>query len=225
MSASPPRLSVMLTCRDTAASARFYRDVLGFEMAQAWPSPEQPMWADMVLDGQSLMIGQAMDPDNLEADCGHGTAEEVAIWKQSATRFREYPAGVGVQIYVQVPDVDAYHETIRGRGAKPLSAPKTQFYGIRDFHLDDPDGYRLVFHTPVAMESCQSCGMPLTDGRPGQMYCEHCVDENGSLRPYEQIFEGTVTGYFMGVQKMERAAAEAAAKEHLAKMPAWACRT
>ncbi len=225
MSASHPHLSVMLTCRDTAESARFYRDVLGFEMAEAWPSAERPMWANMVLDGQSIMVGQAMDPENLEADCGHATPEELEIWKRAATQFREHPAGVGIQIYVQVGDVDAYHATIRDRGAEPLSAPKTQFYGIREFHLEDPDGYRLVFHTPVAMESCQSCGMPLTDAKPGQMHCAHCVDETGALRPYEQIFEGTVTGYFMGVQKMERAQAEAAATEHLAKMPAWAGRS
>jgi hypothetical protein len=45
--------------------------------------------------------------------------------------------------------------------------------------------------------------------------------KSATLRPYEQVFEGTVTGFFMGMQKMERPAAEAAAKEHLAKMPAW----
>ena len=86
---------------------------------------------------------------------------------------------------------------------------------------DDPDGYRLVFYTPVAMESCQSCGMPLADAEPGQMYCDYCTDEKGTLRPYEQVFEGTVTGYFMGMQKMGRKDAEKAAKEHLGKMPAW----
>jgi hypothetical protein len=53
------------------------------------------------------------------------------------------------------------------------------------------------------------------------MYCQYCSDEKGKLRPYEQVFEGTVTGYFMGMQKMPGPAAEKAAKEHLAKMPAW----
>jgi hypothetical protein len=28
--------------------------------------------------------------------------------------------------------------------------------------------------------------MPLTDARPGEMYCNYCVDEKGQLRPYEQ---------------------------------------
>ena len=120
--------------------------------------------------------------------------------------------------------MDAYDGEIRSRGVEPLRAPQTQFYGLRDLLVRDPDGYLLVFCTPVAMSSCQSCGMPLTDAAPGQMYCAYCTDENGALRPYEDVFEGTVTGYFMGMQKMDRPAAEAAAREHLAKMPAWACR-
>ena len=53
------------------------------------------------------------------------------------------------------------------------------------------------------------------------MYCQYCVDERGQLKPYSQVLEGTVAGYFMGMQKMERSAAERAAKEHLSKMPAW----
>jgi hypothetical protein len=35
------------------------------------------------------------------------------------------------------------------------------------------------------------------------------------------VLEGTITGYFMGMQKMERSEAEKAAREHLATMPAW----
>jgi hypothetical protein len=42
------------------------------------------------------------------------------------------------------------------------------------------------------------------------------------LRPYESVYEGTVTGFFMNMQKMPRKDAENAAKAHLAKQPAWA---
>jgi hypothetical protein len=65
----------------------------------------------------------------------------------------------------------------------------------------------------------------MADGKAGQMYCAYCSDEQGNLKPYEVILEGTVTGYFMEMQKMERKAAEKAAKEHLGKMPAWTARS
>ena len=54
--------------------------------------------------------------------------------------------------------------------------------------------------------------------------CDYCTDDEGKLQPYEAILEGTISGYFMGMQNMKRAEAEVAAKEHLAKMPAWKCR-
>ena len=105
-----------------------------------------------------------------------------------------------------------------------LTSPKDQFYGQREFSVRDPGGYRLCFYAPITMESCQSCGMPMADAEPAQMYCGYCTDEKGKLRPYEQVLEGTVTGYFMGMQKLPRADAEKAAKAHLAKLPAWAGR-
>lgn len=218
-------MAVGLTCKDMGKSVAFYRDQLGFEMKESWPDEAAPLWCNLVLGGQSVMLGAAMDPEQVESMCGdHG--EDAGLHVKLAEQFRQHAPGVGVSFYLQVDDVDAYDRRIRSKGVKPTrDEPKTQFYGIRECLVDDPDGYRLVFYTAVAMESCQSCGMPLTDAAPGQMYCDYCTDEKGTLRPYEQVFEGTVTGYFMGMQKLERPAAEQAAREHLAKLPAWAGRS
>lgn len=214
-------MAIGLTCKDMKTSVAFYRDKLGFEMKESWPDDKSPMWCNMVLGGQSVMLGAAMDPEQAEAMCA-SDPQDAALFSKAAKDFRANKAGIGVSLYLEVPDVDAYDKKIRKLGVKPLrNEAKTQFYGIRETLVDDPDGYRLVFYVPVAMESCQSCGMPLADGAPGQMYCAYCTDERGKLRPYEQIFEGTVTGYFMEMQKMPRKAAEQAAKEHLSKMPAW----
>lgn len=217
-------MAVGITCKDMKASVAFYRDKLGFEMKESWPDEKAPMWCNMVLGGQSVMLGAAMDPDQVAGMCGSEPGE-AELYVKLAKDFRAHRAGVGISLYLEVPDIDAYDKQIRKKGIKPLrKEPKTQFYGIRESLVDDPDGYRVVFYTAVAMESCQSCGMPLTDATPGQMYCQYCTDERGKLRPYDQVFEGTVTGYFMAMQNMPRNAAEKAAKEHLAKMPAWAAR-
>lgn len=216
-------MAVGLTCKDMQKSIAFYRDKLGFHMKESWPDEKTPMWCNMVLDGQSVMLGAAMDPAMVGEMCGDD-AVAAKIHGKVAEAFQKHPAGIGVSFYLQVKDVDAYDAAIRKKGIQPLREPKTQFYGIRESLVDDPDGYRLVFYVPVAMESCQSCGMPLADAEPGQMYCEYCTDDKGKLKPYEQIFEGTVSGYFMSMQKMDRKSAEKAAKEHLQKMPAWAGR-
>jgi len=222
MSASEQHpITVHLTSRDVPRSIEFYREKLGFELKECWPDEANPMFASLLLDKQAILLG------------GHAPASEAGKWcgddaklkkyfEAAADEFESNAAGAGVTIYLRVDDVDAYHATLAGRGVKNMLEPKTQFYGQRDFPVRDPDGYRLTFYAPITMESCQSCGMPLAEAEPGQMYCHYCTDDKGQLKPYEAILEGTIQGYFMGMQKMQRPEAEAAAKEHLAKMPAWA---
>jgi hypothetical protein len=66
----------------------------------------------------------------------------------------------------------------------------------------------------------QACG----DDAEAAARSKTCADEKGKLKSYEQALEGTATGYFMAMQKMPREKALAAAKEHLAKYPAWKSR-
>jgi uncharacterized glyoxalase superfamily protein PhnB len=215
----PYPLCIMLTCKDMVKSLAFYRDTLGFEVEQSWPDTGTPMWANMMLDRQSIMIGASMDPEQAP-DCGSG-ADVKALHKKMHQEFTANKAGVGMFTYVAVPDVDAYHAGVKKKGVKPECEPTTQFYGIRDFSVQDPDGYRLVFYTTVRMTSCASCGMPLKDAKEGEMYCHYCVDDSGKLKSYDEVLEGTIQGYFMAMQKMPRDQAEKAAKELLAKQPAW----
>jgi uncharacterized glyoxalase superfamily protein PhnB len=174
----------------------------------------------MVLDQQSVMLGAAMAPEQAGDMCGSDpTMKQWAVSR--ATEFQKSGAGGGTVVYLRVPNVDSYHQELAKKGVKSGYAPTTQFYGIRDFPVVDPDGYCLLFYSPVTMQQCQSCGMPLKDAKPGMMYCQYCTDEKGSLRPYEAVLAGTTDNYFVAVQKMPRPQAEKAAREHLAKMPAW----
>jgi uncharacterized glyoxalase superfamily protein PhnB len=212
--------SVILTCRDVARSIAFYRDVLGFEVEACWPDEKAPMWANLVHDRQSIMVGACCDPDTT-GHCSDLAADEKSWMRERFQAFQKNASGVGICVYYAVADVDHYHATIVDRGGKPATKPQTKFYGIRDFAIADPDGYQLIPYSPVTLASCQSCGMPLKEAKPGQMYCHYCTDEKGQLKPYATVLEGTIQGYFMGMMQMKRPEAEKAAREHLAKMPAW----
>jgi uncharacterized glyoxalase superfamily protein PhnB len=213
-------LAVMLTSKDLKRSLAFYRDVLGFRVESAWPSEAEPMWANVVMGRQSIMLGADMDPAAVDQACTHDPAK-AAVWKERHAELGRNRPGVGVLVYVAVDDVDAHHARVAAKVAKKPAKPESQFYGIRDYEVEDPDGYRLMVYAPIRMESCQSCGMPLKDAKPGEMYCAYCLDEHGKLRPYETVLEGTTSGYFMAMQKLPRDQAEKAAREHLASMPAW----
>ncbi|MFQ5505403.1 MAG: VOC family protein [Planctomycetota bacterium] len=212
-------ITIYLSCRDLRRSIEFYREKLGFQIKECWPDEEKPMFASLRIGKQAVLLGAHMPPEEAGKWCGDDQKARE-LFQATARDFEANKPGAGVMIYLAVDDVDAYHETLRDRGLE-LIEPTTQFYGQRDFPLEDPEGYRLCFYMPVKMESCQSCGMPLAEAKPGQMYCHYCQDEYGKLKPYEAVLEGTIQGYFIAMQKMERPEAEQAAKEHLAKMPAW----
>ncbi len=77
--------------------------------------------------------------------------------------------------------------------------------------------------------TCQSCGMPMMSrehhggGDEEKTYCVQCCHPDGRLKSYEEVLEG-MTGLMMENRGLDRAAAEAAAREYLATMPAWGSR-
>jgi PhnB protein len=55
-----------------------------------------------------------------------------------------------VEIYIQVEDVDAYHDQLKGAGIRIVSPLTAQWWGDRTFTIQDPYGYQLWFYQPVA---------------------------------------------------------------------------
>ena len=64
---------------------------------------------------------------------------------------------------------------------------------------------------------CQSCSMPIERGR----YCQHCVDDNGELQPFDVRFERTVQRMLQSDAALDRAEAEKRTRAFLRTMPAW----
>ncbi len=51
----------------------------------------------------------------------------------------------GTWLCLLVDDVDAYHDTIKAKGAKILSPPETMDWGLREMVVEDPDGHKIRF--------------------------------------------------------------------------------
>ena len=118
---------------DMPSSLRFYRDILGFDVAMTdGKPPDHSDWCLLRLHGVELMLNTryeaddrppAPDPDRIKA---HGDTA----------------------IYFDCPDVDAAHAHLKARGVA-VEEPWITHYGFRNLTLKDPDGYDLVFHWPV----------------------------------------------------------------------------
>ena len=104
----------MLTTPDMQASVAFYRDICGFELEESWPEGDSPIWANMNLDGQSVMIGAPMDPAQVEGMC-KDEPKEMAWHMEIANEFPANKAGVGAYFYLMVDDVDAFHAEVIAR--------------------------------------------------------------------------------------------------------------
>lgn len=224
-------ISPTLASRDMKKTLDFYTGQLGFKIGMTFPTLDDPEYADVSRDGMVLMFVPARNA-GIDGD------EKL---------------GVGVNLYLQIDgDIDAYYNEIKKRGVKITADIKDEPFGIRDFSLEDPDGYVLTFNQipqhagfeapeseceggvcenceVYVTTNCQSCGMPMTSpaehggGDRESLYCVRCCREDGTLKTFEEVLEG-MTNFMMESRRMERAAAESAAREYLAMMPAWSGR-
>ena len=47
--------------------------------------------------------------------------------------------------YISLADVDAFYQEVKDRGANTLSEPQDTDYGMREFVVQDPDGWSVSF--------------------------------------------------------------------------------
>ena len=59
------------------------------------------------------------------------------------------PKGTGVFTYVEVENVDEYFTSLKNSGVRTSSEPRNWPWGKREFVVKDPDGYKIVFYSPV----------------------------------------------------------------------------
>lgn len=76
------------------------------------------------------------------------------------------------------------------------------------------------------MKTCIACGMPMSKKEDYAMkdekkdYCHYCMRPDGTMQSYEEKLKGT-TEFIVKTQGFDEKAAFEAAKNMLAKLPAW----
>jgi lactoylglutathione lyase len=120
------KLTPNLLVANVERSLAFYVGTLGFERGMTVPDASPFVFA-AVTSGAVEMF-----------------------FNDRATAIKEYPAFDGKSIgatgtlYIEVDAVDALHERLKP-AVKILMPIATQFYGMREFAIEDPDGYVITF--------------------------------------------------------------------------------
>jgi len=115
-----------LLVRDIEASTRFYRDVLGFGVNATVPDAAPFVFVWLTRDDVGVFLN---DPKAVSEDFPGAASRE--------------PGGTCTMFFI-VEGVDDYYEQVRGK-AKVVMPIKTQFYGMREFAVEDPDGHIITF--------------------------------------------------------------------------------
>ena len=127
------KLTPNLLVASVERSLAFYVDVLGFERGMTVPDQSPYVFASVT----------------------SGAAE--IFFNDAAAAVKEYPAFAGKPLgatgtmYVEMSGepIDAFHDRIKNRVTVTMPLV-TQFYGVREFAIADPDGYVITFAERVS---------------------------------------------------------------------------
>jgi uncharacterized glyoxalase superfamily protein PhnB len=116
----------MIAVESVDAVRDFYVDKLGFEHVMGMVGKDGQLdFVTVVLGGARMMFSRA------PGGARHGGKQPV-------------------EVYLQVDNVDTYHDAVKTRGVT-ISDPLTmQWWGDRTFKVLDPNGYEIWFYTNVA---------------------------------------------------------------------------
>jgi lactoylglutathione lyase len=120
------KLTPNLLVASVERSLAFYVDTLGFARGMTVPDASPFVFAAVA----------------------SGTVE--IFFNDAAVATKEYPAFAGKPIgatgtlFIEVEGVDALHDRLRPK-VKIVMPIVTQFYGMREFAIEDPDGYIITF--------------------------------------------------------------------------------
>jgi len=127
---TPKTVMPMISVDSVDALRSFYVEKLGFShMMGVVGRDGQFDFCTVVRDGAKVMLMRPQE--RLD-----GTAP-------SATRRP-------VEIYLEVADVDRFHDEVKKRGVRVTLTLETQWWGDRTFAVMDPYGYQIWFYQTVA---------------------------------------------------------------------------
>jgi uncharacterized glyoxalase superfamily protein PhnB len=120
------KLTPNLVVRDVAASMEFYRSVLGFQPAIT--VPEQPPYVfGSVTNGAVEIFFN--DQKAVAADYSALGAK---------------PIGGSLTLFMEVEGIHDVLAAVQKSGAKITMPLKDQFYGMREFAFEDPEGWVIT---------------------------------------------------------------------------------
>jgi len=120
------KLTPNLLVSNVERSLAFYVDTLGFERGMTVPDASPFAFAAVTSGAVEIFFNDAA-----------GAVKEYP-------GFAGKPIGATGTLFIEVEGVDALHDRLAPK-VKIVMPIVTQFYGMREFAIADPDGYVITF--------------------------------------------------------------------------------
>jgi uncharacterized glyoxalase superfamily protein PhnB len=120
------KLTPNLVVRDVAASMEFYRSVLGFEPAMHVPEQPPYVFGSVTAGGVEIFFND----------------QKVVAEDYPALGSR--PIGGSLTLFTEVEGIEEVLAAVQKSKAKITMPLKEQFYGMREFAFEDPEGWIIT---------------------------------------------------------------------------------
>ena len=117
------KLTPNLVVRDVAASMEFYRSVLGFQPAITVPEQPPFVFGSVTAGGVEIFFND----------------QKVVAEDYPALGAR--PIGGSLTLFIEVEGIEEVLAAVQKSAAKITMPLKEQFYGMREFAFEDPEGW------------------------------------------------------------------------------------
>lgn len=120
------KLTPNLVVRDVAASMEFYRSVLGFQPAMHVPDDPPYVFGSVTAGGVEIFFNDQK-----------AVAEDYPA-------LGSRPIGGSLTLFTEVEGIEEVLAAVQKSGARITLPLKEQFYGMREFAFEDPEGWVIT---------------------------------------------------------------------------------
>ena len=118
----------VLLVDDVLSAVEYYRDALGFEADFLYDNP--PTYASVSRNDTIINFSQSQPPGRRNG-------------------VKQAGPGSGTDLYIVVSDVDDVYQEFKLTGVSILIEPDNTDYGMREFKIEDINGYQIIFGEEV----------------------------------------------------------------------------
>jgi uncharacterized glyoxalase superfamily protein PhnB len=117
------KLTPNLVVRNVEASMEFYRSVLGFQPAITVPEQTPYVFGSVVSGPVEIFFN------------------DQKVVAEDYPALGAKPIGGSLTLFIEVEGIEEFLSAVKASGAKITMPLKDQFYGMREFAFEDPEGW------------------------------------------------------------------------------------